>query len=672
MKRKINMTSASPRGWHRLQLATECLQKYAFTYEEQLDADGNKPAKAEVKGPGLIRGSLMHLALAQHYSIMRTLQEGGERDEWSEPETAVELIARRDNGLKFLDDVLHTYREYCKTYPFEREIKTHKIVAVEDLYQTMIGGKWLLTGRVDLAYENQAGEIIVVDHKCLPLSARVLTSDGVRSVAELIEAGTDWTCMAWDGKKAVLSKALCPEPAGVQPIFEIKLGDGTFEKFGHTHPIYTQRGWVPASEVVKGDIVGTTIPVDLPENANYSDAELRLIGMALSDGGRVKPDSDDSYVITANDVETRKFIVEALRENGDQDDWSVHTYKKVDKGIRIFRRASIYSVLCNLGVVASLAVDKQFPAELFNLSNRQIGVLLGAFWEGDGSVCLGTKVGNSRPLRIAFSSRSYSLTEGIKLLLNRLGLASNITTSTVVEAPYHQVFVVGSQSKLKFLELAIAGVINCPISVQGGKTTRKGNVLESFIDFYDYEKAKKVRNTNITKNPEYKDNLRWVEVVEIESLPEELCYSIEVPEHHTFLISSGLITHNTTGRLTKAHDNYYSTHGQLFGYFHLAKKHFGEEKVAGFKVNLMEVSQNPKFNRIDLGRAPLIESTFEQNVIDIEERIVHIKEKNRPLDEWPKSINELTCYGRYGPCQFMQRCKYGAAANRWVWEDEDE
>jgi hypothetical protein len=292
MKRKINITSASPRGWHRLQLATECLQKYAFSYEETVSEEGHKQKQEPTKSAGLIRGSLMHLALAQHYSIMRTLQEGGERDEWSEPETAVTLIAQRDGWTKYLDEVLTTYRDYCKVYPFEREIKTHRIVAVEDLYQTMIGGKYLLTGRLDLAYENQAGQIIVCDHK-------------------------------------------------------------------------------------------------------------------------------------------------------------------------------------------------------------------------------------------------------------------------------------------------------------------------------------------------------------------------------------------TSGRITKAHESYYSTHGQLFGYLHLAKKHFGEDKVAGFKVNLIEVSHTPKFNRMDLNRAPLIESTFEQIVIDIEERIEHMKAQNRPLEEWPKSINELTCYSRYGACTFRDRCKFGMSATEWNWSDDE-
>lgn len=289
MKKKINLTSASPRGWHRLQLAHECLQKYAYTYEIPKE----DRAEAEpTKSPGLIRGSLIHLALAQHYSIMRTLQQGGERDEWSEPEVAVDLVARMNKwDSKFVEEALVTYHDYNKEYPFEREIKLHKIVAVEDLFQHEVKGKYLLTGRIDLAYETQNGQIIIVDHK-------------------------------------------------------------------------------------------------------------------------------------------------------------------------------------------------------------------------------------------------------------------------------------------------------------------------------------------------------------------------------------------STARLTKAHEQYYAMHGQLFGYLYLARKHFGEEKVAGFKVNLIQVSMEPKFQRIDLKRAPIVESTFEQNILDIEERIEHMKSKNRPLDEWPKSINELTCYSRYGPCNFMQRCQYGSHESQWQWEDE--
>lgn len=161
---KIIYTGPSPRGWHRLQTAAECLQKYAWSYE------GPKTSKKpEKKGPALVKGGLVHLACAQHYATMRAEQraERGEEDDpnlWCDPYTAVDLIAQMEGAEQYTQNILDTYEEYTKRYPYEQEFQSMQIIAVEDLVETHIQGYWL-TGRLDLAYKDMAGRIWVVDHK---------------------------------------------------------------------------------------------------------------------------------------------------------------------------------------------------------------------------------------------------------------------------------------------------------------------------------------------------------------------------------------------------------------------------------------------------------------------------------------------------------------------------
>lgn len=161
----IIFTGPSGRGWHRLQQAAECLQKYAWTYGT--GEDGKSPLADEDEdgksSPALIKGSLVHLSLAHHYARMRQRQIGEDENLFVEPKEAVELIAKLQNGEKFVDEVMLTYEKYVNHY--DNDEISFKVVGVERLFETQIRGKYLLTGRMDLVFEDHSGRIWVMDHK---------------------------------------------------------------------------------------------------------------------------------------------------------------------------------------------------------------------------------------------------------------------------------------------------------------------------------------------------------------------------------------------------------------------------------------------------------------------------------------------------------------------------
>lgn len=153
----IIYTGPSPRGWHRLQLAAECLQKYAWKYE------GPKQEGKRAPSAPLAKGSLIHLALAQHYAKMRARQQGDDPEEWCDPEEAVRLIAELEGTGAYAEVAVEAYRAHCIQYPDDEE--EMKIVGIEEMASTKIAGKYLFTGRLDLAYEDAAGRIWAMDHK---------------------------------------------------------------------------------------------------------------------------------------------------------------------------------------------------------------------------------------------------------------------------------------------------------------------------------------------------------------------------------------------------------------------------------------------------------------------------------------------------------------------------
>jgi hypothetical protein len=129
--------------------------------------------------------------------------------------------------------------------------------------------------------------------------------------------------------------------------------------------------------------------------------------------------------------------------------------------------------------------------------------------------------------------------------------------------------------------------------------------------------------------------------------------------------------HKTTSRLTKSHKLYYSASGQLIGYAYLARTEHPE--VSGVVLNAIQVTQSPKFERIKLPRAPNFEKHFEQTIVDTEEAINRQEVSGRNIHAWPKAMNELTCYHRYGPCKFLDTCRWGAhqgVAGDWTIESD--
>jgi hypothetical protein len=118
--------------------------------------------------------------------------------------------------------------------------------------------------------------------------------------------------------------------------------------------------------------------------------------------------------------------------------------------------------------------------------------------------------------------------------------------------------------------------------------------------------------------------------------------------------------HKGSGRIESKHREYYSVSGQLLGYQWLARGAFGE-RFAGLRINLIQHGNNDfKYERPQLLQAPSLLSQFPQTVVDAENRILELEAQDRAYDRWPKAMNEMTCFGRYGACPHIEKCKWGA------------
>lgn len=169
------------------------------------------------------------------------------------------------------------------------------------------------------------------------------------------------------------------------------------------------------------------------------------------------------------------------------------------------------------------------------------------------------------------------------------------------------------------------------------------------------------------------DHLRW-KILEVEELMDvQIAGRYRLTGRADLVVEDlggriWVIDHKTTARLTVRHKQFYAVSGQLLGYSHMARVKYGD-RFAGLIVNLIQHG-TPKFERITLPRSPNLESKFERIVVDIEESIERVEAEGRDPGDWPKALNELTCYHRYGPCDFLDQCRWGAGASKagdWAW-----
>ena len=152
--RLLIFTGPSPRGWHRLQLFLECPQRYAWNYIAGLKGI-NEDA------PPLVKGSLVHLGLAQHYAQIREKQNGRDPKLYFDPIEAIDVMIEAKPHWKEHGELA---KRVIDAYLLKWRNERFKVVAVEELLEAEIEG-YRFTGRMDLVVEDSAGKVWIIDHK---------------------------------------------------------------------------------------------------------------------------------------------------------------------------------------------------------------------------------------------------------------------------------------------------------------------------------------------------------------------------------------------------------------------------------------------------------------------------------------------------------------------------
>ena len=595
--------------------------------------------------------------------------------------------------------MLKAGRVYRQTWKNEKI----RVLAVEEQRPVTVksrftGREYPYNPRVDLEAEID-GRTWMLDLKCLPARAHVaVPGQGRIHVDSLGESSV----FSWDERNKTLGiSAATTTTDKAQPVWEVALSNGIQGPFGATHPILTIDGWRQASDLRPGDLVG--VPLGLPDvpDAPISDALITATCMLLCDGALTTP----SLIYTKNGP-AREFYMSQLRTLGldEAHPDQAMRFTSREKGkiaaapqgkgrsarvstVRLSVATPMHGWLGALGVKMATSPERELPPQFWGLSNRQAGLALGAFWSGDAWACVvdvGARGGPKSRQRahIKFGSQSRALCAGVQHLLLQLGvvagLAESFFTYKGARRSSWAVTVLGKESRLRFLDLAIDGIIKIAPNAHV-RLTRRGNSVASLEEIREVVQAthehgvwrdrgprKRPDGTEVsalsrwTRTQKIEGSIWWVPVASALYTGDELCYATSVPGPSTF-VANGMITHNTTS-VPKPHpEDAFAVNIQFLGMARIGRQRYGA-KFGGLVVNMIEFNGDKV--RCYRRQPPFAGNALADWAMSLafrQDQITTLIEAGTDPWHFPKAMEQSVCRA-YSGCEAFEVCRRGRAA----------
>src|SRR3989344_3479259 len=232
----------------------------------------------------------------------------------------------------------------------------------------------------------------------------------------------------------------------------------------------------------------------------------------------------------------------------------------------------------SLNFKPSLSGNKQIPSQFMGLPDNLTAKLLQILFDMGGYVSKLTKNSSNQ---IEYSTKSKILVEQVQLLLNRFGIVGRFRSKLINGQAYWSLFIFGSDNhrlfkekigfRIKYKAERLDKLSKCclkrnkfylPIMglLENIRKQEKLKEEEFYLDnkhiarmyrdnrisYHRLEKMSRVLNNKIIKTLTNSDNL-WDEIKEItQEEYNDYIYDLTIEDTHTFIISNGLIAHNTS------------------------------------------------------------------------------------------------------------------------------
>jgi replicative DNA helicase len=289
--------------------------------------------------------------------------------------------------------------------------------------------------------------------ECVTGETLVWLADGRRvPIRELVGQTPEVWAMSAD-QKIVKAQSDLVWSKGVRQVFRMSLASGRSLRATSNHRIFTGDGWKVVGELAIGSrvAIGRQFP-EVVSPVVWSDAEICLLGHLVGDGSYLK--NRPLRYATASEANSKMVTECAIALGG-----TVKRYAGRGKWHQLlisgngnrWHAAGVGAWLKGLGIFNQRSHQKHLPADVFQFSDVQIGLLLRHLWATDG--CIHVSREQKRGHTAAhFSSCSERLVQEVAALLLRLGIVGRIRqVRQDGYSPLYSVHVSGSEQQALFL-----------------------------------------------------------------------------------------------------------------------------------------------------------------------------------------------------------------------------
>lgn len=387
-------------------------------------------------------------------------------------------------------------------------------------------------------------------------------------------------------KKANLVKVFS---SGIKRVYLLKTQSGREIKASANHPFLTIDGWKRLDQLEIGEHIATSRIVKIDSKEKYKDEELIFLAHMIGDGCYA-PKQPIHY--TSSDLENIKIVEKTSRIlfNIDskiikQKNW-YHIYLPSPYHLTHNKHHPFVFWLFKNGLKLSKSYEKELPADLLTIPERQVCLFLKHLWSTDGNISLIKTKKEKSNIKIYYSSTSKKLIQQIQYLHLRLGIISTIRVSNKIGYRSNwNLDIQGKENQLKFLKLIGSygkrgeNINNLILFLHRIKSNPNNDVIPKKVwNYIKIEKENKnyswrdlskilsisysgssIFNNNLSRErlnryanileSKYLYNLSnsdiyWDKIKEIKELGEEEVYDVTIDETHNF-IANNIIVHNS-------------------------------------------------------------------------------------------------------------------------------
>jgi replicative DNA helicase len=289
--------------------------------------------------------------------------------------------------------------------------------------------------------------------ECVTGETPVMLADGRRvPIRELVGQTPEVWAMSAD-QKIIKAQSDLVWSKGVRQVFRMSLASGRTLRATSNHRVFTGDGWKCVGEIGIGSRVA--MARQFPPIANpvvWSDAQISLLGHLVGDGSYL---TNLPLRYTTSSEANSKLVTECalalgstVKRRAGRGNW--HQLLIAGNGNR-WHAAGVGAWLKGLGIYNQRSHQKHLPPAVFQLSDKQIGLLLKHLWATDGSIHV-RPAGQRGSPGVYFCSCSEQLVRDVAALLLRVGIIGRI--QQVRQGSYRpiwSVYISGSEQQALFL-----------------------------------------------------------------------------------------------------------------------------------------------------------------------------------------------------------------------------